>query len=85
MIRLACTLALLLAAGHAGAQSMAPNGVVTGQNWNMGQDLTSNENTAVLPGTRAGDAQRRAARQAQYNQPITGVGRPVSTPLPPAR
>ena len=78
-------LSLSLVAGAAGAQSMGSNGVVTGQNWNMGQDLTSNENTSVAPGTRAADAQRKAARQMRYNQPITGVGRPATLPLPAAR
>jgi hypothetical protein len=51
----------------------------------MGQDLTHNENTGVAPGTRAADAQRKAARQMRYNQPITGVGRPATLPLPVTR
>jgi hypothetical protein len=88
MTRIALALLLLApvaAPGAALAQSVGPNGVVTGQNWNMGQDLTHNENTGVAPGTRAADAQRKAARQMRYNQPITGVGRPATLPLPITR
>lgn len=85
MIRTLLVLSFSLIAGIAEAQSVGPNGVVTGQNWNMGQDLTSNENTGVAPGTRAADAQRKAARQMRYNQPITGIGRPATLPLPVVR
>ena len=84
MTRIALVL-LLLAPAAAQAQSVGPNGVVTGRNWNMGQDLTHNENGSVAPGSRAADAQRKAARQMRYNQPITGVGRPATLPLPVTR
>jgi hypothetical protein len=68
MIRLAVLLSLAIP-GLALAQS-APargptGGAVHGQNWNMGQDLSSPTATGGVPLTRAQRVRRQAAEAAQ--------------------
>jgi hypothetical protein len=81
MIRSATTviavLSLVVGLGFAtlpaSAQQVTSQGAIHGQNWNMGEDLES-LNAMTRPGSAlARDRAARAARQAQFNQPVTGL------------
>ncbi|WP_165585448.1 hypothetical protein [Roseococcus sp. SYP-B2431] len=91
MIRIApasiTTLALIIglgfAANPAASQQVTSQGAIHGQSWNMGQDFES-LNAMSRPGSPlARDRAARAARQAQFNRPVTGV--PVRTASTQAR
>jgi hypothetical protein len=80
MCRIAFTapaLALILgfgfAANPAAAQQVTSQGAIYGQSWNMGQDFESLNAMNRVGSPLARDRAARAARQAQFNRPITGA------------
>jgi hypothetical protein len=73
------TLSIGFAASPAAAQQVTSQGVIHGQNWNMGQDLES-LNAMNRPGSPlARDRAARAARQAQFNRGFTGMPLPSTS------
>lgn len=77
---LALMIALGFAAAPASAQQVTSTGAVFGQSWNMGQDFESMNAMNRVTSPLARDRAARAARQAQFNRPITGAPiRMVST------
>jgi opacity protein-like surface antigen len=70
-------------ANPAAAQTVSPSPVVHGQNWNLGQDLHSHQDTARQANTTAGRAAIRAARQASLARHFPGTPRRAS--VRPAR
>jgi len=61
----------------AAAQVVSPSPVVHGQNWNLGQNLHSHQDTArqAPANTAAGRAAIRAARQASLARHFPGTAR----------
>lgn len=90
MIRIAAPAAILalaltigFAANPAAAQQVTSQGAIFGQNWNMGQDFESLNAMNRVGSPLARDRAARAARQAQFNRPITGA--PIRTVSAQAR
>lgn len=80
---LALVIGLGFAAHPAAAQQVTSAGVIHGQSWNMGQDFESLNAMTRVNSPLARDRAARAARQAQFNRPITGA--PIRTASTQAR
>ncbi|MBS7810017.1 hypothetical protein [Roseococcus pinisoli] len=72
-----------LVAWPAAAQQVSAQGTVSGQNWRRTQNFDEAEARRLENSPLARDRAARAARQAQFNRPYSGL--PIRPETPPAR